>query len=49
LAEELVNRAEMVTFLKEELISALRDAAAGGDIDKTRVDKNIRAQVGLPD
>jgi hypothetical protein len=49
LAKELVNRAEMVTVLKDELVTALQVASAAGEIDKSKVNKEVRAQVGIAD
>jgi hypothetical protein len=47
LAEDLVHHAVLESYLADDLIAALRDAASAGDVDKDAVNKKVRTQVGV--
>ena|SRR5215216_6241411 len=47
LAEELINRAEMVSFFQDEILVALRDADAAGDLDKSLINDKIKKSAGI--
>lgn len=47
LAEELINRAEMVLYLTDDLITALREADGAGDLDRREVQPKVLKQAGI--
>lgn len=47
LAEELVNRAVLLSLLDKELISALQGAASAGELQKDQVSRPVMTQANL--